>query len=191
MKKPKDCSHFEFFKSLARKHAIQGNPFLGEEDLLQEIFLTWIQIQRDYGENPNFEKILRKAAKLHVLTLIRDLHDISKRDAAGAKAELFTDPNWDILDLEKLNLLKKDLSPLSVKVVEEYLSPSKKTLRLAEERRLRQVHLHKIGKRRRKYETVELSREVIRESLGIPRTRLYSCIREIKTKMEELKWKWK
>lgn len=192
-------SYLEFFKALAKKYGIVGNPFLEEEDLLQEVFLISLQIERDYGgEIRDRERIIKRAAKLHVITLIRDLHYTPKKLAEKhpfisrfsekkkqRKGYPFYLPEFEIESFGYS--LKGRLSPEASRVFSEFENPSDKTLRLAEEARLRRIHLKAQGKNVYSVLTVKITQEIIRQSLNLSRTRLYKCIQEIKRKARELK----
>jgi len=183
----------EYFEALAFKHKIAGNPFLEQEDLLQEIFLISLQIERDYGDRPNFDKILARATKLHVLTLIRDHWGTPKRfeEKIRLMGKELLEERLEIeaeIEIESFEYaLKQRLSPDALRVFSEIESPSEKTLQIAEERRLRKAHLRAQGHHVYNADTIKISGEIIRTSLNLSLTRYTKCRKEIRDKARKLK----
>lgn len=200
MERLEDHPYYAFFTTIVKKYAIEGNPFLSKEDLLQEVFLISLQIERDQAKWRDPERVLRRAVKLKVLNLLRN-NGRAKKNFPRYKAmvrqgneriawEMESKAGSDFLEIELqdfLEVLRKRVSSKAEEFLSELENPSLETIRLGEEARLRRVHIKAQGKQATKLNKIVISHEIIRRKMKISDWELYQLKKEIKQQAIELR----
>lgn len=183
----------EIYERMIAHWSVSGNPFLDREDLEQEVFVTWLEIQRDYGDNPNFIKILNRAIKLHIRTLFRSRIYTPRKNKE--RVRLAESPHLKSIDLLAelvdtkmideitmgtiLEEIQEALSMESYRVFCELMVPSEETLHRAQSRFLEKENLRKQGESVGNLRELKITQRDMMRGLKMGCRRFYACLREI------------
>jgi len=172
-----------YIKALTRKYAT-NHPFLNEEDLAQEVYVEWMKLAIKYADQPAeiFVRILKRALKLHILTLLRDsskeLDVLEFTEAYGIQVEYSEE---DAIEIELLLYLKDRLSSEAYEICFLFLNPDDDVLAIAlADQKKREVLSYKKNRN-----TIKINNAVVKRRLKMSKRRYKECLSEIRLTISE------
>ena len=174
--------YYSYLRNIAKRKA-RPSPFLGAEDLLQEVLILTFKLEQEYGDNPNLERIIKHAAKLHIWNLIEKY--TNTRDQQLVEQLMILDPDCftpeeDLNFNELVFEVRKIVSEDAITLINELLQPSEELEKEAEEIWLRRLHIAIQGNKAPwGTEKPKITIEMIRKRLKFSKNRFYSVKEEI------------
>jgi hypothetical protein len=160
-------------RTVAHRHAVQGNFRLAEDDLVSEGYLTLLHVSKSIPPTCTyFPKYLKRA----LMNRVRDLAHYHRREmrhglevplTESMTPERSKDPHDYFA--QKLDHLKPLLSPLAFRFVSELIDPSDEVQEEAFQDFCRKLKVHSQGRAVYGFNTFRVRLRHIREVLGITR----------------------